>query len=81
MAFIAFPDVDFFFINLWRGASRVELEFEMRGNLRWQRRAAVYQRITFKAHDTLLYGKAAPLRLRLPELKREGVAEAFVSAF
>ena len=80
MAFIAFPDVDFFFINLWRGASRVELEFEMRGNLRWHRRAAVYQHITFKGHDTL-YGKAAPLRLRLPGLKREGVAEAFVSAF
>ena len=80
MAFIAFPDVDFFFINLWRGASRVELEFEMRGNLRWHRRAAVYQRITFKGHDPL-YGKAAPLRLRLPGLKREGAVEAFVSAF
>ena len=80
MAFIAFRDVDFFFINLWRGASRVELEFEMPGNLRWHRHAAVYQRITFKGHDTL-YGKASPLRLRLPGLKREGTVEAFVSAF
>jgi len=78
MAFIAFPDADFFLIKLWRSASRVELESEMRGNLRRHHRAAMCQRLIFKGHDSL-YVKAAPVRLRFTGLKREGSVARFDS--